>query len=70
MLKTGLWTLIGPMMSVAGFRPTMGMAGWGGCNKINLSRRSGPGWTNAHAKRVARKKRNPAKHRAAGRGGK
>ncbi|CAB5220890.1 hypothetical protein UFOVP241_46 [uncultured Caudovirales phage] len=33
-------------------------------------RRAGPGWTNAHAKRVARKARNVKRHRAAGRGSK
>lgn len=30
-------------------------------------RRAGYGWTNAHARRVARKARNQARHRAAGR---
>ena len=31
-------------------------------------RRAGPGWTNAHAKRVARKARNVKRHRASSRG--
>ncbi|MGA0569629.1 hypothetical protein ACO2Q9_02790 [Variovorax sp. VNK109] len=31
-------------------------------------RRAGYGWTNAHAKRVAKKKRNRARHRAASKG--
>lgn len=31
------------------------------------ARRAGPGWTNAHAKRVARKARNVRRHRAANR---
>lgn len=31
-------------------------------------RRAAYGWTNRHAQRVARKKRNQARHRAAGRG--
>ncbi len=30
------------------------------------ARRAGYGWTNAHARRVARKARNQARHRAAG----
>lgn len=40
-----------------------GLGSWGG-----RQRRAGYGWTNAHAQRVARKKRNQAKHRAASRG--
>lgn len=31
-------------------------------------RRAGYGWTNRHAQRVARKKRNQVRHRSAGRG--
>lgn len=33
------------------------------------ARRAGYGWTNRHAQRVSLKKRNQARHRAAGRGG-
>jgi hypothetical protein len=40
-----------------------GLGGWGG-----KQRRAGYGWTNMHAQRVARKKRNQAKHRASSRG--
>jgi hypothetical protein len=40
-----------------------GMGSWG-----SKQRRAGYGWTNAHAQRVARKKRNQAKHRASSRG--
>jgi hypothetical protein len=32
------------------------------------SRATGPGWTNAHAKRLARKARNVKRHRATSRG--
>lgn len=41
-----------------------GFGSWGG-----KQRRAGYGWTNRHAQRVARKKRNQARHRAAGKGG-
>lgn len=40
-----------------------GIGTWGG-----RQRRSAYGWTNRHAVRVARKRRNQARHRAAGRG--
>lgn len=44
------------------FDRPLGFSGIGG------QRRRGPGWTNRHAQRVALKKRNRAKHRAACRG--
>lgn len=39
---------------------------WGGPG--GGQRRAAPGWTDRHARRVARKLRNQARHRAAGRG--
>jgi len=39
-------------------------AGWG----RSTARRAAYGWTNRHARRVAAKKRNKARHRAASRG--
>lgn len=42
--------------------------GGGGGSTTGRERRAGLGWTNAHARRVAAKKRNQARHRAASRG--
>ncbi len=54
---------------VKGERTTMRAMLGSGFGSANTSqRRAGYGWTNRHAQRVARKKRNQARHRAAGRG--
>lgn len=42
--------------------------GGGFGSPVGRGRRAGFGWTNAHAQRVARKKHNQARHRAACRG--
>lgn len=42
------------------YRRTSGSRGW--------ERRAGPGWTNRHVQRMAAKKRNQARHRAATKG--
>lgn len=41
---------------------------WAGTHTKRRQRRSGPGWTNRHAQRVAAKKRAIARHRARGKG--
>jgi hypothetical protein len=44
------------------------MLGGGIGSSYTSRRRAGYGWTNMHARRVATKKRNKARHRAASRG--
>lgn len=58
------------VMPAAGrrYNAQQGLFGGGMGSGCGNSRRAGYGWTNRHAQRVARKKRNRARHRAAGRG--
>jgi hypothetical protein len=42
--------------------------GWGPQGSRGSQRKRGPGWTQAHVKRMAAKKRNQQRHRAACRG--
>lgn len=51
------------------FEVRRGVNPWGfGGLGVRYGRRAAYGWTNAHQKRVAQKKRNQARHRAASKG--
>ena len=60
------------LLAMAALAGTGSMAiasiGYSPGNVPGSQRRSGPGWTNAHAKRIARKARNVKRHRATSRG--
>lgn len=65
----------GQLMEKAALRPQQprgntlrAILGGGASPATGRGRRAAFGWTNAHARRVAAKKRNQARHRAASRG--